>query len=368
MKKILEICNFSSGVSGVWSRVFEEAKRLVGKYEVHVFSSDIENGQINQIKEETIEGVRIKRFRVKSRLGYALFFDFEKEAMKLRPDIIIAHGFRKPYLGRVIKLAKKMKIKSILVTHAPFVEKELRSSGLNLIVSLYDIIYARKILNSFDKVLAITDWEIPHLSKLGLEKKKIDIVPNGIPDEFFSFKKREEKKGKILFFGRVDPIKNIETLLKALSSFEGKYELEIAGPGDKDYIMSLKELADNLGIRAKFTGPIYDIKDKIRKIDSAEIFILPSKREAMPISLIEAMSREKIVISSDSEGGKEIIEDGKNGLLFRRGDSDNLREKIELCFEDKSRIKRIRANAKKSVNKYRWSKIIIKINSVLDKN
>ena len=99
-KKILEICNFSSGVSGVWTRVFEESKRLAIKNEVYVFSSDLDNNNVNPIKEEIIEKVKVRRFHVTNRMGYALFFDFEKEAMALQPDIIICHGYRKPYLNK----------------------------------------------------------------------------------------------------------------------------------------------------------------------------------------------------------------------------------------------------------------------------
>ena len=364
-KKILEICNFSSGVSGVWTRVFEESKRLSKKNDVFVFSSDIENERINPIKNEKISGVNIRRFSVKRRIGYALFFDFEKEALALQPDIIICHGYRKPYLNKAIKIARKLNIPIFLVTHAPFVEYKLRKWKTNIIILLYDLIYGRKILNSFNKVKAITKWEMPYLLNLGLKRENIVYIPNGIPEEFFRIQKAKAQN-KILFFGRVNPIKDIETLLRAIAIIKNKeIKLEIVGPGDIEYLNRLKILVNKLGLKNKviFSDAIYDIKEKIKKIDSCTLFVLPSKREAMPISLIEAMAREKIVISSKTQGGKEIINDEKNGFLFEIGNEKALAEKIDYSLN--VNVNRIKKNARLSVKKYSWDKIIKEIERII---
>lgn len=94
-------------------------------------------------------------------------------------------------------------------------------------------------------------------------------------------------------------------------------------------------------------------------MDSCRVFILPSKREAMPQSLIEAMARRKIVISSDTEGGKEIVKDGKNGFLFNIGDASELANKLDYALSHN--ISSIKKEARKSVEKYSWDKIIEKI-------
>jgi len=365
-KKILEICNFSSGISGVWTRVFEESKKLAKNNDVYVFSSDLENEKINPKKEEIISGIKIKRFPVKNRMGFALFFDFEKEALKLKPDIIICHGYRKPYLNKAIRIARKINAKIYLVTHAPFVERGLRNKFLEFIVSIYDKIYARRILNSFDKIIAITQWEIPYLINLGAKKEKIFLIPNGIPELFFSAKKGKEQKNKILFFGRINHIKSLETLILALSKINKKCELDLTGPGNKDYINKLKNLAKMHSVKLTVNPVIYDIREKIRKIDSCHIFVLPSKREGMPISLIEAMSRGKIVISSDTDGGKEIITDGQNGFLFKRGDTNQLANKIEHTLPHN--LPKIANQAKKSVKIYSWDKLIKLIEKTINES
>ena len=143
---------------------------------------------------------------------------------------------------RLPKVAEKLNIPCFLVTHAPFLDKKLRSWKLNLVVNLYDRFVGRKTINKFTKVLAITKWEIPHLLKLGCERDRIICIPNGIPDQFFKQKKSKEEN-KILFLGRVAPIKNIETVIKALPLVEDKeIKLEIVGPPESGYLEKLKEL------------------------------------------------------------------------------------------------------------------------------
>ena len=69
--KILEVCNFSSGVSGVWTRAIEDAREFIKEgYEVHIFTSDIqEDGELVSEKEEVLDGIHIKRFPVKKQKG-----------------------------------------------------------------------------------------------------------------------------------------------------------------------------------------------------------------------------------------------------------------------------------------------------------
>jgi hypothetical protein len=156
-KKILEVNGFSSGISGTWTRAYEEGKRLAKENEVWVFSSNLENGKPSAKSYEEKDSLKIRRFPVKKQVGFAVFFDFKKELYELEPDIVIAHGYRKPYLNTIVKYCKKKKKKCFLVTHAPFVDKKLRSWKLNAIIKVYDIFYGKKILRSFNKIFAINN-------------------------------------------------------------------------------------------------------------------------------------------------------------------------------------------------------------------
>jgi glycosyltransferase involved in cell wall biosynthesis len=98
------------------------------------------------------------------------------------------------------------------------------------------------------------------------------------------------------------------------------------------------------------------LKEKIKKIDSCKLFILPSKSEGLPQSLIEAMAREKIVITSDNRAGKELLLDKKNGFLFKIGEEKELAEVInKIKYNNLYSIKK---QAKKRVEMFRWKNVI----------
>jgi len=361
--KILELTAFSAGICGVWARVLAESRILAKKNAVHVFSSDIfRGGEIKKAKEfEIIDRVKIHRFKTKGSFGDNTFFwNFEKEAIKLKPDVIVCHAYRQYYSTKALTIAKKLNIPCFLVTHAPFLKKKLRSWKLNLAVFLYDNFIGKRIINKYKKVLAITKWERPYLLDLGCQENRIVYVPNGIPEEFFNIPLKQRKNNKrILFFGRIAPIKNLEVLIKAFSMIEDeKAKLDLIGPQEKEYAKVLDKLISKLGQtnRIKFYPAVYNMRKKIDLMDNHDIFILPSKREGMPQALIEAMARKMIVISSKTDGGKEIIEEGKNGFLFEIGDERQLAEKINaaLNLPNNSLIANM---AREYVKMFSWKKL-----------
>jgi glycosyltransferase involved in cell wall biosynthesis len=370
--KILELTHYSAGICGVWQRVKQESELLIKKgHVVKVFSSNIVKGA-NEIAPKVDEwgGLEIRRFPAKKLGGESFMkWDFEKEFIKFKPDVVIAHGFRQLHTTKALKLAKKIGAKVFLVTHAPFVDKNTsRSLVAEIVVSFYDKFIAPRTINKFDKVIYITKWEMPYLLNLGLEKEKIVYVPNGIPEEFFKQKKQTEKK-RILFLGRISKIKDIGTLIKSIGIIKDKkISLDIIGPVEEKYGDSLKKLITNLNLekRINFLPAIFDTKKKISVIDEHSIFILPSIREAMPQGLIEAMAREKIVIASKNNGTLDLIKDRENGFLFDVGNERELAKKIDYALDNWGKMSKIKSNAKNSVRQFYWDKIIKKLEAIIN--
>jgi L-malate glycosyltransferase len=365
--KILELTNYSAGICGVWQRVKQESEFLSKKgYNVMIFSSNFIKGK-DKIASEFDEtgNIRIRRFTAKKLGGESFMrWDFEKEALKYKPDIIIAHSYRHLHTKKALKIAKKLGAKVFLVTHAPFDRSSTRSFISKIIVKAYDIFIGKRILNKFDKIIVITKWEISYFLKLGCKKEKIIYIPNGISEEFLKQKKSKEQN-KILFLGRISPIKNLETLILAMKFIKDrKIILEIVGPAERDYFIKLKKLIKEkkLSKRIKFSEPIYNLKNKIKKIDSCKIFALPSKSEGMPQSLIEAMVREKMVISSNNLGAKDLIINEENGYLFDIGNEKQLAKKIDFALY-KPHFK-IKKKAKKSVEKFSINNLIEKLENL----
>lgn len=367
--KILELTNFSAGACGVWMRVKQESELLAKKgHMVKVFSSNFVKGTNDlAAPKEKIRALEIIRFPAKKLGGESYMkWDFQKEAISYRPDVVIVHSYRHLHTMQALKLKKLINCKVFLVTHAPFMSDSERSFLGKTSRKFYDLLIGPAKLKKFDKVIAITKWEIPILKELGLSESKIEYIPNGIPSEFFTQKKCNEEK-KILFLGRISPVKSIETVLYSLPLLnDAKILFEIVGPAESAYLAKLKKIIHELKIekRVIFSDPVYKTKEKIKKVDSAKIFILPSKREGMPQALIEAMARKKIVIASDNNGSRELIQNGKNGFLFKIGNYKELGEKINNALKIKSN--EIGDAARDSVEQFSWDKIIKQLEKLIN--
>jgi glycosyltransferase involved in cell wall biosynthesis len=354
--KILEICPFSAGIGGVWTRVEQEAREFkkLG-HEITILSSDREEGTNKIAKsEDVISGIKISR--LSSNQGYldrlilsknVTYFEPGKSIKEIKPDVVITHLLH-PHSFKALKMCQKLNIPCYLVTHAPFNVK--RNFLLNIAKKGFDRKTVKPNINEFTKIITITKWEEPYLRELGADENNFVYIPNGLPEEFFVLKKIKPTK-QILFLGRIAPVKNLEVLISAAKKLP-EIEFSIVGMAESDYLKKLqKSIAKSKNVR--ILPPIYDLKQKIGLIDKHRIFVLPSKREAMPQVLLEAMSRGKLVISSKTDGGKEIIWDNQNGFLF--SDTSDL---IRLIKENKSGNKKIQDLARKDSKQYRWSNLI----------
>jgi galacturonosyltransferase len=306
-------------------------------------------------EDDNLEGIKIKRFASKSSFfsKNVHSFDFEKEFNNYSPDIVITHLLH-PHSFKALNCSKKKKIPCYLVTHAPFNTK--RNFPLNLITWVHRNIEVRRKIQAFEKIIAISKWEIPYLIQLGIKKDKIVNIPNGIPEEFFKKKKIASLiQGEVLFFGRIAPVKNIETLIYAAKLLP-KIKFSFVGPVEKEYLEKLKALIEKIQAKnIKFYPPIFDINKKIGLIDNHRLFVLPSIREGIPQSLLEAMARQKIVLASKTEGAKELIQDGKTGFLFEIGNYKKLASLIAKNIKGNKTVEKQALNESK---KYSWKALI----------
>ncbi|MBM3233125.1 glycosyltransferase family 4 protein [Candidatus Pacearchaeota archaeon] len=370
---ILEICTFSAGGCGVWARVKRESL-LLSKlgHDVTVFTTNREKGTWNVINErQKIGSVKVIRFPAIKLGGESFtYWNFYKEAKKLRPDLIIVHSYRHTHTLQALHLAKKIKCKIFLVTHAPFNREDSRKAYEGWIVNAYDYIVGKVTIKKFDKVLAISKWEIPYLNKLGLKKEDIVYSPNGISDEFFRKPIKEGDPRLISYTGRIAPIKNLEIVIRALALTKNKsLRFHIFGPAEPAYKKRLLSLISELELKKRvlITDKRYSTKEQIAHIDKGYLFILPSLSEGMPQVLVEALARKRVVISSNIPASKDIIKDRVNGFIFNKKDPKELANILDniTLGKDKRQISKIRQYGFERVKEFDWNTLIIKLDSLV---
>ena len=185
------------------------------------------------------------------------------------------------------------------------------------------------------------------------------LIPNGVsrPDRADAELIREtwglEKGGYILFLGRLVPEKGIQYLIDAFRTVETDKRLVIAGgSSDTDaFARELRQKSAGDG-RIIFTGFVQG-----RALDelysNAYLYVLPSDLEGMPLSLLEAMSYGNCCLTSDIAECAEVTED--KAVLFRRGDVEDLREKLQRLCDRGELAERYRRDAADFIcGKYSW--------------
>jgi glycosyltransferase involved in cell wall biosynthesis len=130
-------------------------------------------------------------------------------------------------------------------------------------------------------------------------------------------------EGNFLWFaaGRLDPVKDYPTLLMAMFEVPESARLVIAGSGPLEE--ELLRLSTRLGLerRVKFIG--FD-RDVLRWMQTADGFVLSSRWEGLPMSLLEAAACAMPALATDVPGTREVIIDGETGWLAPAGDAAGL--------------------------------------------
>lgn len=195
--------------------------------------------------------------------------------------------------------------------------------------------FVHKNLLKCDTIIALTEYWKEYFNGLGFEN--VTIVPNIVDTPVTKEKKNNDGKVHILYLGLITKAKGIYDLLNVVSEhkaeFENKITLHIGGNGETTTLQSIINERD-LSQIVKFEGWVSGNK-KVELLNNADVFILPSYTEGLPISILEAMSYKLPVISTPVGGIPEIIKDGENGLLFTPGNKDALYQVIDKLTTDK---------------------------------
>lgn len=198
----------------------------------------------------------------------------------------------------------------------------------------------RYVVNSSDVLLCLSEnWRLFFSS--AFQPKRIEILNNMIipPEHANEIQIKDELQ--LLFLGLIGDNKGIFDLLKTLAKnknlFEGKIKLKIAGNGE---VSRLQEAIINWNLKdmVQFEGWVdSDKKDSLLR--SSHIFILPSYKEGLPLSILEAMSYSLPVISSNAGGIPDLIHKYKNGILVDAGNKEEIKEAILKLINNQDLIR-----------------------------
>lgn len=200
--------------------------------------------------------------------------------------------------------------------------------------------FVRHTLAKCDLVLVLTDaWADWFRTKVGVDHLK--VMPNIIPEPAECENVIKDKKFHLLFLGLINDQKGIFDIIKSIDAnrerLRGHFEFHVAGNGQ---IERLKNdiLVNHLEDLVKYEGWV-DSQGKHKLLSSCDALILPSYIEGLPLSILEAMSYRKPVISTPVGGIPSMIEDGVNGFLVEPGDGSTFIERVLFLIEHSDECK-----------------------------
>jgi glycosyltransferase involved in cell wall biosynthesis len=216
---------------------------------------------------------------------------------------------------------------------------------------------------------AISEGEASKIRFLGFSPQVITI-PNGVDDsEFIELPsprafglKYPMLVGKtiLLFLSRVHPKKGLEILIKAFGEIakeRSDVALVIAGPGEESYVTQLRAQLDAEGARGRyiFTGML-EGQERLAALTAADVFILPSYSEGLPLAALEALAAKLPVILTKACNIPEIEE--SNAGLLTTYETASLRQSILRLVDDAPLRERMGKNGQRLIlTNYTWDKI-----------
>jgi D-inositol-3-phosphate glycosyltransferase len=238
----------------------------------------------------------------------------------------------------------------------------------------------RQVLRRADRIIAATVAERAQLEWLyKAEARKISVIPPGVDtghfypipvDEARQFIGMKPEDRILLFVGRIEPLKGLDTLIRAVACLRLKdlpepMDLVVIG-GDPDAwpedmtteMIRIQKLCDELtvgkmvaflGRRGQDTLPYY--------YSAAETVVMPSHYESFGMVALEAMACGTPVIASQVGGLAFLVQDGVTGYTVPDGDDNILCEKLALILGDESLRKKMGRAAADYARNYDWEKI-----------
>lgn len=239
-----------------------------------------------------------------------------------------------------------------------------------------------RLLREADRVIAATRAELAQIRWLYREQtENVSVVAPGVDtshfypiasDEARAFVGLGEDEWMVLYVGRIEQLKGVETLLRAIANLrdqhffdEHAFTLKIIG-GDpdaapellSDEMTRLQQLCDAYGLRevVRFHGK--QAQDTLPYFYSAaEVVVVPSHYESFGLVALEAMACGTPVIASETGGLAFLVRDGETGFHIPAGDAEALGARLQELLADPALRERIGRSAAQYARQFDWSTV-----------
>ena len=331
-----------SFATGVYAVVHDIACNLnPDKFEIkiiHSIRSDTPQNYANDFKQQNIELIHVQMDSID--MYFKAIRNIKNIIKKYHPDIIHLHSSKAGFLGRIAASHCKSK-----VFYSPHGFSFLRTDVSALTRRMF--LMLEKIINLYRKstIITVSSTEAEHARRITQDNV---LISNFIKTELI-LTSEESNDIFVATCGRISPQKN-PTAFNAIAQKLPQVRFVWIGDGEDKYELT----SENINI----TGYL-PRKEVFKILPKAAVYIQPSLWEGMPVAVLEAMAAAKPVVASNIIGNKDLIEDGKTGMLFNPEDIDGFVQTITTLLDDKNLRTTIGKNAREYVAAHHDVKVAI---------
>lgn len=351
------------------------------EHDVTVVTTNVKFRNERLPKTETYNGIKIVRNWALNEQLYAGFYPgLLPYLLKNQFDVIHSSGIG--FLWRefclVIKKIFSRKTKFIVTPHGPFMAVNNSEGFRKFAKNTYTFILRLFIPWLYDVVIAVNPKQVEWMTKeYGINPNKIFILPNGIDVDYIEetlFEHPKDDKVVITYMNRHEWYKGIHNVIEAIKTIKEnnltnkRFEFLIMGRAG-NFTPKLTEMVDNYNLNeyVKFIfSPSDEERDRIF-YEESEINILPSNWEATGITLIEAMAKGNVLVTTyQNEAAEIIIKQGENGYIYNYTDIDKLTEILVTLINDYDLRQTIRKNNITAAKDFTWEAIFPEYLSLIE--
>lgn len=230
------------------------------------------------------------------------------------------------------------------------------SGGGAIFLNFYKKYFLGTALRFADKVIVLSQHQKVLINeRYGVRNENISIVPNAVGEEYFFTGTRPQRSNntpKLLFVGRLSTQKRIDRLIDMLAILKSPCHLTIVGDGDEEgkLIMQTKRLGLN---NITFVGKKFG-KELIDEYHKADIFVIASDVEGMPLVVLEAMAAGLPIVASDVLGLHELVQDV--GVLVNEPYVVNFAKAVENILNDHILMESLQSQSTNRALQQTWGK------------
>ena len=370
MKKLIIITTVPMSLATL---VKGQAKYLSSYFDVKLVTSFSEKNQ----EISKAEGVELKSIDMTRQItiikDLKALIELYKYFKNQKPDIVYTFTPKAGLLGMMASFLSRVPVRIHNVVGMPLME----ATGKKFIL----LKFIEKLTYFFSTNLFCNSFGLKKFINENLTKKDVKVIAqgsiNGVDTELFKNTKTldekelirdkfkiDKKDFVITFVGRIVKDKGINELIEAFINLSKKYNnLKLLLVGDyEEHLNPIKNenkiLIDSLDsiITVGFQNDIRDF------LSITDLFVLPSYREGLPNSLIEAGSFGIPLLATNINGCNEIIDDGITGILVEKKSAKKLEEAIDKLLEDKELYNSIKLKVRDRIiekyeQKYFWNEL-----------